>query len=333
MINYQDIWDSINSESNGKTLKSQIARRIPSNGFFNVFLATDFRKGTRLLLIKLENNHGIITDNLPRFRGLEISINVTSLGEFNNSEFLKITQSIPSTDNIFELVISDLCEKIIQLDDITNFNDALIRVLNSWKIFFEEHEDEILSIEIQKGLIGELHFLKDYLFQKYSFIESLFYWTGSERTNHDFQIINHAVEVKTTASKQHKRITISSERQLDNSGLEHLYLALFSLSLHSNMPNRTLPALIREISELIQEDPIASFQFQLKLAKYGYNRILAEKYTIGFSVLEMKYFEVMEGFPRLLQNDVPNGVGDLKYSIMLSACLPFEIKTEITTHI
>ncbi len=333
MIDYHNIWESINNESRSNPLQTQIARRIPSNSLFPVFLATDFRKGVRLLYIKPDHDHDIITDNLPRFRGLEIVITVTSLGEFNNVEFIKFTQSIPNTDNIFELVISDLCDKIIRLQNRINLNATLTRVLNEWKIFFEKQENEILPIGSQKGLVGELHFLRDYLFQKYSFTESLFYWTGSDKTNHDFQIKNIAVEVKTTSSKQHKKFVISSERQLDSTGLEHLYLSLFALNLHSNMPERTLPELIGEIYTQLQEDPFATFQFQIKLAKYGYNEIHAEKYTTGFSLFEMRFFEVVEGFPRLLQGNLPDGVGDLKYSIVVSACTPFEIKTEIQNHL
>lgn len=333
MIDYRQIWESINTESQSSTVKTQIARRIPSKGVFPAFLATDFKKGIRLLYIKLYDGHDLIIENLPRFRGLEISLAVTSIGEFKEDMFLKFTQSIPNTDNIFELVISDICDKIIQIQNKQNLNALLTKVVNEWKIFFEKQENEILSIAAQKGLVGELHFLKDYLFNKYSFTESVFYWTGSDRTNHDFQIVNSAIEVKTTSSKQHKKFTISSERQLDCSGIEHLYLLLFAINLHSNMPKRTLPALISEIYKQIQNDPIATFQFQIKLAKYGYNETLAEKYTIGFSILEMKFFEVIEGFPRLLQKNIPDGVGDLKYSVIVAACIPFEITNNILNRI
>jgi len=333
MIDYKKIWNSINSESDTTSVKTQIARKIPSKGVFPVFLATDFKKGIRLLYIKLDSNHDIITENLPRFRGLEISLTLTSIGGFQNQEFIKFTQSIPNTENIFESVISDICENVVHLQNKKNLPAALTKVLNEWKVFFEKQQNEILSISSQKGLVGELHFLRDYLFQKYSFTESLFYWTGSDKTNHDFQIKNIAVEVKTTSSKQHKKFVISSERQLDSTGLEHLYLSLFALNLHSNMPERTLPKLIGEIYTQLQEDPFATFQFQIKIAKYGYNEIHAEKYTTGFSLFEMRFFEVVEGFPRLLQGNLPDGVGDLKYSIVVSACTPFEIKTDIITYI
>ena len=231
------------------------------------------------------------------------------------------------------MVISDLCEKIINLKDVKKLFATLSKVLNEWSVFFEKHQDKILSISHQKGLVGELHFLKDFLFQKYSVTEAVQSWTGSDRANHDFQLVNDAVEVKTTASKQHKKFKISSEKQLDSTGLEHLYLSLFSINIHKNTPNLTLPALIRKIYKQIHDDPIATFQFQIKLAKYGYNEALAEKYTVGFSVSEVTFFEVLDGFPRLLNKDLPTGVGDLKYSVVVAACIPFEITTNILTYI
>ena len=99
------------------------------------------------------------------------------------------------------------------------------------------------------------------------------------------------------------------------------------------MPDRTLPSLIHNIYAQMQDDPIATFQFQIKLAKYGYNEALAKKYIIGFSIFEMKFFEVLEGFPRLLQRNLPDGVGDLKYSVVVAACSPFEVTTDTLNHI
>src|ERR1700758_2538486 len=134
MIDYKKIWNSINSESQSNSVKTQIARKVPTKGVYSVFLATDFRKGIRLLYIKLDSNHEIITENLPRFRGLEISLAVISIGGFSNQEFIKFTQSIPNTENIFESVISDICDSVVQLQNKKNLLAALTKVLNEWKI-------------------------------------------------------------------------------------------------------------------------------------------------------------------------------------------------------
>lgn len=333
MIDYHKIWESINTESKSNPLQPHIARRIPSNGLFQAFLATDFIKGIRLLYVKLESDHEIVIANLPRFRGLEISITTTSLGCFINQDFIKFAQSIPNTETIFELVISDICDSVILIDNNKYLNPVLSKVLNEWKVFFEKEENRILSVKRQQGLVGELYFLRDFLFKKYSISQSLIYWTGSDKTNHDFQILNNAIEIKSTSTKQHKKFAVSSERQLDSTGLDHLYLSLFVLNLHCNMPDKTLPGLVKEIYTAIQNDPYATFQFKIKLTKYGYNEIHEDKYTTAFSLFETKFFEVLEGFPRLLQENLPDGVGDLKYSVVVSACTPFEIEIDILKYL
>lgn len=325
MINYKEIWDSINLESRNSSEKTQIARLVSTKSVFPVFLSTDFGKNIRLLYVKIDNEDKIKTENLPKFRGLDITLCTSTLGGYINNRFIKFTQTLPNTENIFESVISDLCEIIINVKTLNEMIHAVSKVLNEWKLFFEKQQFELLSTSSQKGLIGELYFLKDYLFQKYSFSESIKYWTGSDRTTHDFQINKIAIEVKATASKQHKKFFISSEKQLDSTGLEHLYLSLFCLNLHNNMSDKTLPSIINEIYKIIHDDSVATFLFQIKLAKYGYNEALADKYNIGFTVFDMKYYEIINGFPRLLQNNIPNGIGDLKYSVMVSACTPFEV--------
>ncbi len=161
----------------------------------------------------------------------------------------------------------------------------------------------------------------------------MIFWTGSERTNHDFQIGNNAVEIKTITGKQHKKITVSSEKQLDATGLDCLFLCLFTINIHENMPDRTLPTVINEMKSQFADDQIATFQFQVKLAKYGYDDAMADQYTIGFSLVESQCYQVVEGFPRLLQKDLPSGVGDIKYTVAVSACTPFEMNTSILNHI
>ncbi|MBL7848213.1 MAG: PD-(D/E)XK motif protein [Cyclobacteriaceae bacterium] len=331
MIDYNSIWNSINAESRNSKEHRQIARRIPNEGIFPIFLASDFAKGIRLLYIKLDDSNDISIGAFPSMKGLEITLDVLSLGEFNKELFLKLSQTIPSTGSIFELFVSDMCDKIDRITNRQSFVNTIVKNLTEWKLFFERSEKKILPISVQKGLVSELFFLKDVLFRKYSFSESLSYWTGSERTNHDFQIRNIAVEIKSTSSKQHKKFAVSSERQLDSTGLSHLYVGLYALNIHSNMPDHTLPVLIRSIMTQIREDLFSVFQFQVKLAKYGYNEAHASKYSMGFSIVEMNVFHVAEGFPRLLQHSLPNGVGDLKYSVVVSACRPYEVQSDLLT--
>ena len=99
MINYKDIWDSINIESQNNSDKTLIARKISSQGIFPVFLATDFKKGLRLLYIKCDSD--LTKENLPTFKGLDITYIIGSLGEYSNQYFLKFYQKNTNNNNIF----------------------------------------------------------------------------------------------------------------------------------------------------------------------------------------------------------------------------------------
>ncbi|ACU03159.1 PD-(D/E)XK motif protein [Pedobacter heparinus] len=329
MINYQEIWKSINEESASNPNRVQIARMIPSKGAFSAFLATDFKKKIRLLYVKLDRDVFLTINDLPRFRGFDISCVISSIGRFKNTEFLKLTQAIPETDSIFELVISDLCDHIIRIEEKQSLKPILVNVLTEWKFFFDRSEDKILTLSEQKGLFGELTFLKNYLLKIYTPEQALVFWTGGNRTNHDFQLDKKAVEIKTTSGKMPWKFMVSSEKQLDNTGLEFLYLVLFILNVHDNRVSDNLSTLIDEIFNMIRQDSSALLQFEIKLAKYGYNILYAGKYTTGFSITQAKFFEVRNDFPRLINTNIPAGIGDIKYTIMASACAEFETKTDI----
>ena len=324
-IDYSEIWKEINEESRNNP-DSLIARKIPSESSEAVFIATDFNKNIRCLYIDLSSGIYINQGKLPLFRGLDLVEVKSSIGDCHNHRFLKIAQIIPETDNIFELFVSDICNDIVNLISFSSLESALSRSLNEWKIFFEKYSDEILSISVQEGLFGELCFLEDYLLKKYPAYESMIFWTGAKRTNHDFQLYNNtAIEVKTSAGKQHKKIYISSEKQLDRTGLDNLFLVFYCLNIHDNAPDKSLPAKIVSVRNQLSADHVALSIFEAQLTRLGYNKDAAQMYTTGFSITQLKMYKITDGFPAITPPVLPDGVGDLKYSVMVSACNNFEI--------
>ena len=48
----------------------------------------------------------------------------------------------------------------------------------------------------------------------------------------------------------------------------------------------------------------------------GYLDEQAERYaSTGYNILQELFFRVSEGFPRIIERDLPEGVGDLNYSV------------------
>lgn len=323
-IDYTEIWKEINEESQNNP-DSLIARKIPAESNEAVFIATDFNKNIRCLYIDLSSGIYINQNRLPLFRGLDVAEVNSSIGDYHNRRFLKISQTIPETENIFELFVSDICNDIVNLASFSSLEFTLISSLNEWKVFFEKYTEELLPLSVQQGLFGELSFLESYILKKYTAYEAMCYWTGAKRTNHDFQLHGTAVEVKTSAGKQHKKIQINSEKQLDTTGLKKLFLALYCLNIHDNAPEKSISSKVESVRNIISEDPAALTIFEAQLTRVGYNKNLAHLYISGFSVSKIKLYGITAGFPAITTSMLPEGVGDLKYSVMISSCGKFEI--------
>ena len=323
-IDYTEIWREINEESRNNP-DSLIARKIPAESSEAVFIATDINKNVRCLYILLSPGIYININRLPLFRGLDIAEVNSSIGEYSDCRFLRISQIIPATEDIFELFVSDICNDIINLASFSSLEASLVSSLYEWKIFFEKYTEELLPLSAQQGLFGELLFLENYILDKYDPYDAMLFWTGARRTNHDFQINGTAVEVKTSAGKQHRKIQINSERQLDSTGLEKLFLTLYCLNVHDNDPEKSIASKIEDIRNRISTDPIASSIFEAQLTRSGYNKAAAHLYTSGFSISKIRIYQVAEGFPAITADILPEGVGDVKYSVMISSCGEFEI--------
>ena len=88
--------------------------------------------------------------------------------------------------------------------------------------------DKKLSREKQQGLFAELKFLLKLIsstqISNHNAVES---WKGGEN-HHDFQFKNRVVEVKSTTSKEPKKVKISNEKQLNDTDLDCLMLSIFS---------------------------------------------------------------------------------------------------------
>ena len=143
-------------------------------------------------------------------------------------------------------------------------------------------------------------------------------WVGVSKEVRDFQMQDWAVEVKTTHGNNHQKIHINSERQLDNTHIENLYL--FHLSLEQvQETGETLNELINNVLQTLESDSIALYRFKTKLYEAGYFEHHYHLYNaIGYFIRNNTFYKVENDFPRIKEDDLRSGVGDVKYSIVLS---------------
>jgi hypothetical protein len=222
-----------------------------------------------------------------------------------------------------------LCEDLIaSIASETNEKKVIKEVLNrfeKWKSLFNKISLQGLTAEEQRGLFGELYFLRKFLRVNNDFLSVVNNWIGTEKQVRDFQSSTWAVEVKTTHGNNHQKVHISSERQLDISNLDSLFLYHISLEQLQNT-EETLNDIVDSVAEILKLETIVLNKFKSKLYEVGYFDLQRNRYeNIGYRIRQDIFYKVENDFPRIEENDIRSGVGDVKYSIILSQCTPFVI--------
>jgi hypothetical protein len=86
----------------------------------------------------------------------------------------------------------------------------------------------------------------------------------------------------------------------------------------------SLASIIDDLRHKLADDSRAGLHFEDRLKSYGYLDAQASEYEVVYFIEGTDFYSVSAGFPRLLSADLPNGVGDVRYSITLSACDAFK---------
>jgi hypothetical protein len=279
----------------------------------------------KFLCIYVAINHS--TDvNISNFSNLqEIQVDLfASPNEFNKNILIFKLLNFEHED-IFAVLCEDL---IASISEETNEKIIIREVLNrfeKWKSLFNKIGLQGLKPEAQRGLFGELYFLRKFLRTTNNFLSIVNTWTGIEKQIRDFQSGSWAVEVKTTQGNNHQKVQISSERQLDTINLDDLFLYHISLEQQQNS-GETLNDIVDSVMDILRSEIIALNKFKSKIYEFGYFDLQRNLYeTVGYHIRQDEFYKVEKDFPRIEENDLRAGVGDVKYSIILSQCAPFSI--------
>lgn len=219
---------------------------------------------------------------------------------------------------------SYLCENVIKAifeektiaDAVQTFGNTLLR----WKNLFECIRCIGLSKEEQQGLYGELRFLKKCLnFVAGSYYSIVYNYVGPNKSLRDFQGKDWAVEVKTTSTNNPQSLIINGERQLDDTMVNTLFLYHCSVEV-SKQTGETLPEIVNSIKEILIDDVAAYSLFSAKLFEAGYVEEQIYLYTSRhYQLRKDSYYHVKDTFPRIRENELREGVGNVKYFINISS--------------
>lgn len=296
-----------------------LLRKLHSCG---LHVGIDLLNNQRILAIEVRDTSKIIVKDLPRWKGVDLEI--MKLDAEKKALLLRLVDK-ENTD-IFNALIRDFDASLTEARNLDDSLGLFIDCLERWRVFFDKYVSDILSQEAQRGLFGELFFLYEHVLTTTDYVKGVHYWRGHDRKNQDFSFPGGNIEVKTTIKKEHKSVVISSEKQLDDSGLVSLYL--YCLAINSaDKQGCTLPQMIKDIRNKIAVSSSAVLIFNRYLNQAGYLDEHDKYYMDSGYIPEREYFyKIRMGFPRIIS--LPAGVGDIKYSILLSSCTDFEVEIE-----
>lgn len=322
----QQIWKDLKTENEDYSgPQKRVYRRLDLKRESGIRAGLILPDQIREILIETDiSSDGIGTGN-PMWKGMQLEKIVLNTPK-ENSEHIRFSVKSKTHEVVFNHVISDLLTNLERCKSIEERNSEINSFLSRWSHFFSTVGPDGLSLNYQRGLYGELTWLKKLMEKGLDKDAAVNAWKGCRRAFHDFEFYGVSVEVKTTLSKEPRKVWINNERQLDDSLAEDLFL--FVLSLQEMLDQgQSLVELVDEIRSVVECNSKAVSEFELSLQAAGFIDAHREKYYRKYVTAKEELFEIRGDFPRLTQ--IPQGTGDLKYSLTLSSCKDFILSEPI----
>lgn len=315
-LNLKTKWELLSNESLQNGFK---ALRITSNCVPELFIALDSNNNHCLLLFAEEDVDlifkGAEKDKLSLSLNLPSQVLILQLKDFNYVD-------------LFNDLIISLYNRIFNILENELSIQEFVNTFYKWAEFFEEPDRNKLSIEQVKGIIGELHYLKEIL-QK-STLENtdkhLESWVGPFETSNDFVFEQKNIEIKTKDFSS-QVIKISSEFQLEIEPFKTLELVIVSMNT-DYINGISLSESIAVCLQLIRERFGNISIFLRALRQIGINPESSKEYdNLKYLIINLSVYDCSnEDFPRLTTQNVPMGISNLKYSLNVSSIKEFLIR-------
>ncbi len=322
----EKIWQEL--ESDLSVQSGLIYKRFSSEINNDLFVALREPERLRCLAVRISKS---LEPPVHKWSHLkDIKVEIFNDNKQPDKSFLLILLLNQMHKDIFSVLCEDLFIEVYQVADEKDVIKYLLNRLVKWETLFQSASQQGLSVEQQHGLFGELFFLRQFISNSDDIFNCVNSWFGPSCAVQDFQFGNWAVEVKTTHGNNHQKLNISSERQLDNSLLSFLVLYHLSLDIRANH-GESLNEIVNSVKTLVSSDANCLNAFNIKLFEVGYFDIHIHLYeNTGYQVRDEAIYHVTGNFPRIMESSLAKGVGDVRYSVIVSDCTSYSLsKTDL----
>ncbi|MEG2250806.1 MAG: PD-(D/E)XK motif protein [Bacilli bacterium] len=194
-----------------------------------------------------------------------------------------------------------------------------------WQNMLKKKRTDLLEFSEIKGLIGELIFLKNSMFESLGQKKAILSWIGPKNADQDFVFGDKWYEVKTTVSGSNI-VKISSVEQLDTNSKGYLIVIYLDKTSEEDNHRITLNSLVNEILNMIDDEYLINV-FENLLFDQGY--IHREEYDeYSFKLSKVDKYIVTSEFPCLRFASLPNSVTSIKYELFLDKIEKFKGEIE-----
>jgi hypothetical protein len=320
----EELWQQLEEEARSQGGKGWLSRFALPTPAQPLLVALEISENLRALRLPVPSNAIPSRNEWPECSGLEIFSEVVS-----GQSFLGVKLRERRNADVFSGLAEDVAPRVAQATSSSEAVSVLLGRLRRWQRFLSAGSGG-LSPQRQRGLFGELHTLRSHLFPNLGPNAALG-WRAPHASHQDFQFASGAVEVKTTIAKQPQAIRITSERQLDDTGIPALFLHVVVLDERevqgpSQGESQSLPELILVVREMLMGHGAVKEKFDDDLLDAGYLVSDISRYTDRrFTIRKEMTFKIRTGFPRILEKDLPLGVGDTNYAVSLAACQEYSV--------
>ncbi|MBN2402759.1 MAG: PD-(D/E)XK motif protein [Spirochaetes bacterium] len=322
------IWEEL--EADNSLTSGLLYKRMSGQIKPDIYISIKVPEKLRCISVHLNKDFSVDLTSLNKIRDIKIDTLVDE--KQTEKQFLLILLVDNQYKDLFSVLSEDLIKQVAEITDEKLLLNELQSRLTKWQMLFEKLGKQGLSEEAQVGLFGELYFLRQFLSYSNDYESCINLWKGPEKAIQDFQHLDWALEVKTTHGKNHQKIHIANERQLDTDIIPIIYLFHISVDVRDGT-TETLNSLVDEVLETLKDNYSALSSFKLKLLDYGYFDVHRNLYSdTDYNIRNNRIFLVTNDFPRITERQVPGGVGDVRYSIVVPDEVPWRITPDELFH-
>lgn len=314
MTGLAEAWGRLKTTGDGKG--DYVRLRLPAVSACATYAAKRTTDGSVALILEVDKRALSGLSKLPASKGFELSISPLSPGRSGSTRLI-LALSEPEFLDVFSSLADDVARTLRGVTSETEAVAQLVDRLRTWQEFLRRFGSQGMSREARLGLYGELVFLRDYLLKVLPGTEAVMAWAGPRRVPHDFQTRHGSVEVKTTAAATPHSFRVANIRQLDDRGVSALYICVVRVD-ESEGGKETLPEAIDGLRSALGA---SSKQLVEPLITAGYIEAQRTLYdSPRYSIRSIRFFQVRDGFPRLLESEIPNGVEGVSFAVAIAAC-------------